>query len=233
MEQEVLEYNSNREKLIIPEYGRNVQKLINHAKSIEQDDERQLYIERIVELIYQMNPQSKNVLEYRDRIWAHVFRISDYELKVKAPNGLEPKPEDARVKPQQIEYPSLNSKQRHYGANVKKLLTKATNMEEGEKKVAFIQLIASFMKIAYKNWNRESYINDEVIKSDIKKMTNGKIDLDDDFELLVLHTSSAPRRSSGGSRGRSNSRGKQNNRSKGGSSRGRRPSNSSNNRRRR
>jgi len=228
MEQNLLEYNSLRDKMIIPEYGRNVQKLVIHAKTIEDDAERQLYIERIAELMYQINPQSKNVLEYKARIWAHIFRIADYDLKVTPPNGLVIDPEDARVKPQQIAYPNLNSKHRHYGANVKKLLKKAVAMEDGEKKDVFIQLIASFMKIAYKNWNREHYVNDEVIKSDIKAMTNGAIELGEDFELLTLHTA-APRRntsSRSGGRGRN-----QNNRGKGGQNR-KRNSNHSNRRRR-
>jgi hypothetical protein len=230
MEQNLLEYNSLREKMIIPEYGRNVQKLVKHAKTIEDDAERQTYIERIAELMYQINPQSKNVLEYKERIWAHIFRIADYDLKVTPPNGLVIDPEDARLKPQQIAYPNLNSKHRHYGANVKKLLKKAVGMEKGEKRDVFVQLIASFMKIAYKNWNREHYVNDEVIKSDIKAMTKGEIDLGEDFELLMLHTASTPRRNTGG---RSNNKGRSNNnRGKGGQNR-RRNNNNNNNRRRR
>ncbi len=226
MEQNLLEYNSLRDKMIIPEYGRNVQKLVRHAKTIESDEDRQKYIERIVELIYQMNPQSKNVLEYRQRIWAHIFRIADFDLKVLPPNGIIPTPEDAQTRPQQIEYPNLNTKHRHYGANVKKLLNKAMKMEDGEKKDAFVQLIASFMKIAYKNWNREHYVNDEVIKSDIKLMTKGEIELGEDFELVTIHSMSTRRsstkRSSGGRRnngkskrspgGRRNNNGGSNNR---------------------
>lgn len=230
MEQNLLEYNSLREKMIIPEYGRNVQKLVKHAKTIDDDAERQTYIERIAELMYQINPQSKNVLEYKARIWAHIFRIADYDLKVTPPNGMEIDPEDAKAKPQIIGYPNLNSKHRHYGANVRRLLAKAVAMEDEEKKKVFIQLIASFMKTAYKNWNREHYVNDEVIKSDIKAMTKGKIDLPEDFELLTLH-STAPRRNS--SSRSNNGRGRNNNRNKGGGQNRRRNSNNNSNRRRR
>jgi len=231
MEQNLLEYNSLRDKMIIPEYGRNVQKLVRHAKTIEDDAERQTYVERIVELMYQINPQSKNVLEYRERIWAHVFRIADYDLNVTPPNGLEIDPEDARVKPQQIAYPNLNSKFRHYGANVKRLLAKAMAMEDEEKKKIFIQLIASFMKTAYQNWNREHYVNDEVIKSDIKSMTRGAIDLPEDFELLTLHATT-PRRTST-SRSHTGKGRQNNNRNKGGGQNRRRHSGGSNNNNRR
>jgi len=230
MEQNVLEYNSLREHLIIPEYGRNVQKLVLHAKSIEDDAERQLYIERIVELIYQMNPQSKNVLEYRQRIWAHIFRIADFDLIVKPPEGVDVNAETALQKPQRVKYPENNRTQRHYGNNVKKLLAKAVSMEDGAKKDAFVQLIASFMKIAYKNWNREHYVNDEVIKSDIGVMTNGAIQLGEEFELITIHSTavrrSGPKRT--GSRGRSH-----HGRSKGGQMRRRSNNNNNGGKRRR
>jgi len=225
-----MEYNSSREKLIIPEYGRNVQKLVLHAKTIESDEDRQKYIERIVELIYQMNPQSKNVLEYRERLWAHIFRIADYDLNVTPPNGVIPTPENARIELEKIDYPAFNNRNRHYGNNVKKLLKKATDMEEGLKRDAFIELIASFMKTAYKNWNREHYVNDEVIKSDISKMTNGKIQLGDDFKVVSIHgtvntsSKSSGKRHGGRSRSNSNNKGRSNSRY------GR---NNSNNRRRR
>jgi len=231
MSEQLMEYNSSREKLIIPEYGRNVQKLVLHAKTIEDDDERQRYIERIVELVYQMNPQSKNVLEYRERLWAHIFRIADYDLNVTPPNGIMPTPENAKIKLEKIDYPGFNNKNRHYGNNVKKLLKKATEMEDGAKKDAFIELIASFMKTAYRNWHREHFINDEVIKSDISKMTNGAIELGEDFKLVSIHATSSPPKNTGkrthGGRGRSNS----NNKSRSNSRHGR--SNSNNNRRRR
>ncbi len=214
MEQNILEYNSLRENLIIPEYGRNVQKLVLHAKTIEDDAERQLYIERIVELIYQMNPQSKNVLEYRQRIWAHIFRIADFDLKVTPPEGVDINAETALQKPQRVKYPENNRTQRHYGANVKKLLAKAVAMEDGAKKDAFVTLIASFMKIAYKNWNREHYVNDEVIKSDIGVMTDGAIQLGEDFELITMHSSAARR--TGPKRSSSRGRNQHGSRSKGG-----------------
>lgn len=228
MSEQIMEYNSSREKLIIPEYGRNVQKLVLHAKTIESDEDRQKYIERIVELIYQMNPQSKNVLEYRERIWAHIFRIADYDLKVMPPNGVIPTPENAKIKLEKIDYPGFNNRNRHYGNNVKKLLKKATDMEEGAKKDAFIELIASFMKTAYKNWNREHYVNDEVIKSDINKMTKGAIVLGDDFKVQSIHGTISPPKSGGKRHGR----GKSNSNNKGRSNSRYGRSNSNNRRRR-
>ena len=113
-----LEYNSERENLIISEHGRHVQKLINHAITIEDRSKRQRFVESVVNLMHQMNPQTKNVAEYKERLWKHVFRISDYKLDVDAPDGvLITKPsEDKRVA--NLGYPKMEKRFRHYGRNV-------------------------------------------------------------------------------------------------------------------
>ena len=118
-------YNSSREKLIIPEYGRNIQKLIDYAKAIEDDEYRQVFVERIVDLMMQMHPQNKNLDDYREKLWKHVFRISSYDLNVTTPSGKQPQPEDRLKKPQKVEYPSSQAKFRHYGNNVQQLIAKA------------------------------------------------------------------------------------------------------------
>ncbi len=188
MESNNMQYNSLREDLIMPEYGRNVQKLVNHARTLEDPEFRQKFVERVVELMYQMNPQSKNVLEYREKLWKHVFHIAQYDLDVVPPNGEIPKP-IADYVPEQMEYPEENRRFRHYGFNVQRMIKKAMSMEKGPKQDAFVEVIGSFMKLAYKNWNSNHYVSDENIKNDLKVLSKGELSLDDNASLDGLSNS--------------------------------------------
>lgn len=195
-------YNSSREKLIIPEYGRNVQKLVDYAKKIEDDEYRQVFVERIVDLMMQMHPQNKNLDDYREKLWKHVFRISSYDLNVNAPNGKQPQPEDRLKKPQKVEYPSSQAKFRHYGNNVQQLIAKAQDMDEGGKKSGFVGVIASYMKLAYRTWNKEHYVSDEVIKNDLETLSEGSLEVDDNASLDNLTNANRRRKRSNDNNGR-------------------------------
>ncbi|MCB9266617.1 MAG: DUF4290 domain-containing protein, partial [Lewinellaceae bacterium] len=178
-----MEYNSAREDLIIPEYGRNVQKLINHAKTIEDPAFRQKFVEAVVDLMQQMHPQSRNIDDYRDRLWKHVFRIAKYELDVTPPSGQKPRPEDSRKRPEKVDYPVMEAKFRHYGHNVQQLIKKALSMPEGPKRDGFVAVIGSYMKLAYRTWNKEHYVSDDIIKGDLESLSNGQLSLDDNASI--------------------------------------------------
>ena len=184
---ENLTYNSQLEKLIIPEYGRNVQTLIRHANDIEDLDERQFFVEKVVHLMMQMHPQNKNLDDYRDKMWKHVFRIADYKLEgVIPPNGKIPTPEDSRKRPDKVPYPEIAKNFRHYGLHVQTLINKALTMEEGDIKKGFVQVIGSYMKLAYRTWNKDHYVSDEQIVEDLESLSNGKLELDEDAPLDTL-----------------------------------------------
>lgn len=202
-----MEYNSNRELLIIPEYGRNVQKLINHAKAIENQEERQLFVERVVKLMQQMHPQSGNIDDYRERLWKHVFYIADFDLDVEPPMGKKPTKEESEKKPEVIPYPVKEAKYRHYGHNVQQLIKKALSMPEGPKRDGFAAAIAAYMKLAYRTWNKEHYVSDEVIKADIVSLSNGVIKLEENAGIDFLSTPNKRRSSSRRSGSTSNSGG--------------------------
>lgn len=178
-----LTYNTEQEELIIPEYGRNLQQMIQFAKTIEDDTERQNFAEYIVDLMLQMATSSRNNNEFRDKMWLHFFKIADYDINVMPPNGEIPKSEESKLTPDQVTYPINNSSHRHYGQFVQKLIEKAIEMEEGPKKEEFKNVIGSYMKLAYKNWSREHYVNDEVIKGELKNMSKGKLVIADDIVL--------------------------------------------------
>lgn len=181
-------YNSAKENLTIPEYGRHVQELVDHAKTIEDADYRQRFAERIIRLMMQMTPQNKNIDGYQAKLWRHLFRIADYELEVKAPEGvvIPSGEEDTSLKPDMVDYPEQQAKYRHYGHNVQTMIKKAIAMEEGPKKEGFVASIAAYMKLAYKTWNRDHYVSDEVIKADLVTLSKGKLSIASEQSLENL-----------------------------------------------
>ena len=186
-----LEYNSSRENLTISEYGRHIQKLIGKAKSIEDKEQRQHFVEAIIDLMHQMKPQHKNVEEYKLKLWRHLFRIADYQLDVTPPEGVttdEPVNVNKKVK---IDYPQSEFRFRHYGNTIQLMVAKAIATEDKEKKENFTKVIAAYMKLAYKTWNKKHYVNDQVIKNDLVKLSKGELSLDEDTLIYNL-VSSAP-----------------------------------------
>ena len=188
-------YNSQKELLIIPEYGRNVQTLIRHAREIENLEERQSFVEEVVNLMMQMHPQNRNLDDYRTKMWKHVFRIADYDLPgVFPPNGIIPTPEDVRKQPDRIPYPKKETRYRHYGQNVQILINRALEMEPGPIKEGFVQVIGSYMKLAYRTWNKDTYVSDDVIVGDLHNLSNGKLELIEDASLDGLTQANKRRR---------------------------------------
>jgi len=181
-----MEYNSQKEDLVIPEYGRNVQQLIRHARTIDDPKYRQVFVERVVDLMMQMNPHSRNMDDYRDKLWKHVFQIAEYQLEVDPPNGERPTREDMIKRPDMIPYPVSEARYRHYGHNVQELIKKAIDMPEGPKRDGFVATIAAYMKLAYRTWNKEHYVSDDIIRNDLRSLSKGKLQITDDQEIENL-----------------------------------------------
>lgn len=180
-------YNSAKEDLTIPEYGRHVQLLVDHALTIEDDEYRQRFAERIVYLMMQMVPQNKNIEGYEGKLWRHLFRISKNELKVTPPANVElPEDNDGRLRPDNVPYPHSEARFRHYGHYVQTMIKKAIAMEEGPKREGYIAAIAAYMKLAYKTWNRDHYVSDEVIKADLKALSKGILVIPEEQSLENL-----------------------------------------------
>jgi hypothetical protein len=187
-----LEYNSTRDKLIFSEYGRSVQKLIQYAKTLKTKEERQRVVEEIVELINQLNPQTKNVLEYKQKLWRHVFKMADYELDVDHPFGEVPTEDDIRFKPAKVPYPQHEFNWRHYGYNIRVMIDKALKMEDGPVKKGFVETILSYMKLSYRTWNKEHFVSDDIIISDLSVMSGNKLSVDDDHTIQVVTKNNLP-----------------------------------------
>lgn len=203
-------YNSQKELMSIPEYGRNIQNLISYCKTVEDKEQRQKYAERIVHLMLQMNPQSKNIAEYKLKLWTQFFIIADFDIDVMPPNGVTPTAEMLDKKPEPLSYPEFKMKFRHYGNNVKIMINKAVDMEEGPKKEAFKVTIGSFMKLAFKNWNRDHHVSDDVIKKDMERMSEGKLVIPEGVELNALANSTISFKAENNNHKRKKGRGKKN-----------------------
>lgn len=186
-----LEYNSQRDILSIPEYGRHIQKMIDYAKTIEDTEKRQAIAEKIIELMFRLSVKGKNISEYSDKLWKHLFRIADYELEVVAPGEEQPKRTD-NLKPEPIDYPANKIRYRHYGRFVYKMIEKAKELEDPEKKRQFGIIIATYMKNANIQWGSSQFVNDDTIKENLKHLSDGEIELDSKVILRTIATPPTP-----------------------------------------
>lgn len=175
-----MEYNSSKEELIIPEYGRNVQNLIQYAKAEPDPRIRQILAEKVIELMWQMSPQTRSAEDTREKLWRHLFQIANFDIDVMPPSGARPRPEDTHKRPDRVIYPTPQTQYRHYGSNVQRLIQKALTMPPGPKRDGFVAVIGSYMKLAYRTWNKEHYVSDEVIKADLAHISEGKLVFNED-----------------------------------------------------
>ena len=234
-----MNYNTSRTDIVIPEYGRNIQLLIEHAKTIEDREERQAFIETIVDLIQQLHPQARNIDDYVAKLWSHVFRIADFELDVTPPCEILSK-EEVYKRPDALPYPGNNVRFRHYGRNIQEMVRKATEMEDEEMQEDYVQVIGSYMKMAYNTWNRND-VSDDMIRKNLVDLSDGQLVLDEDANIDKLinpqqrrkSTSSSSTRSPIRKRTSSNNRTTRSTNSSSGRSKRSSSSNSSTNKRRR
>lgn len=180
-----IEYNTERPDIQFPEYGRSIQEMLLHAKTIESPQKRQKTVESIIGLMIMLGPQgNRNMDDYREKLWNHVFALTNYELEVTVPSGIVIRREEDRVKPQPLGYPTTATRMRHYGNSVHALIQKAIDMPEGPKREGFVEVIASYMKLAYKTWNKEHYVSDDIVKEDLEILSNGQLLLHEGHDSL-------------------------------------------------
>ena len=181
MDKEGLKYNTEREKLIISEYGRNIQIMIKHLLEIEDRNKRTEAAHFIVDVMAQMNPQVKESNDYIHKLWDHLYIISDYKLDVDGP--FDPPQQGIIVaKPEHVGYQRHNIRHGHYGHYTKELLKEIEKIEEGPKRDALLLAMANQMKRDYLNWNRET-VNDLLILDDLYKLSDEKFVMPIDTKL--------------------------------------------------
>ncbi|MBU6342702.1 MAG: DUF4290 domain-containing protein [Bacteroidetes bacterium] len=180
-----IQYNTDKELIRFPEYGRSIQEMLQYAKSIEDRHKRQKTVEAIIGLMQQLNPVgNRNMDDYRDKLWSHAFAIANYELDVTPPPGITIRQENEMVESALLEYPAITTRFRHYGNGIQALIKKAIEMPDGPKKEGFVEVIASYMKLAYKTWNKEHYVSDDVVKDDLEMLSDGQLQLHEGHSSL-------------------------------------------------
>lgn len=178
-----LEYNAERPYLIIPEYGRHLQKLIDSATAIEDRDERNKAARYIIQVMGNLNPHLRDVLDFQHKLWDQLFIMSDFKLDVDSPYPI-PSREVLQLRPDPLKYPQNFPKYRFYGNNIKYMIDVANQWDEGEMKSALIKVIANHMKKSYLSWNKDT-VTDEVIFEHLYELSDGTIDLKDSSEELI------------------------------------------------
>ncbi len=177
-----LEYNSEREHLIIPEYGRHLQKLVNNCIQLETKEERNKMANAIVNVMGNLQPHLRDVPDFKHKLWDQLFIMSDFKLDVDSPYPQLSK-EELAAKPDALGYPKSASKYKFYGNNIQIMIDTALTWEEGELKEALLYTIANHMKKCYLNWNKDT-VEDVVIFKHLTELSGGKINLTTDDETL-------------------------------------------------
>lgn len=169
-----MEYNTVRNYLVMREYGRHIQRMVEHVLTIEDPQTRQQQAHVVIELMGVLNPHLRNVEDFRHKLWDHLFFISDFKLKVESPY---PIPEKAtyKAKPAPLPYPRRYPKFSHLGKNLELVINKALQEENPEKKAGFANAIAYYMKLAYSNWHKE-LVHDDAIRSEMNNITGGQLE---------------------------------------------------------
>ncbi len=179
-----MEYNSSRDKLILKEYGRHVQKIVEACLAMKDRDKRNEFSKELIELMGQLNPHLRNVEDFRHKLWDHLFIMSDYQLDVDSPYPIKGRAEIEK-KPKRLPYPQSRIKYKHYGKNVETLVAKAIKTEDPDKQAGFTQCIGNFMKLVYQNWSREN-VNDETVKNDLRLLSKGALVVSDEQDINSL-----------------------------------------------
>lgn len=175
------DYNSSRKKLILPEYGRNIQKMVNHIKTIEDREERNKAAKTVIGVMGNLNPHLRDVADFKHKLWDHLAIISDFELDIDSPYET-PKKESLQSKPKKVPYHQHAIRKKHYGRAIVLMIEKAVALEPGEEKDDLVKMIAYHMKKSYLTWNREA-VSDGEIFNDMKTLSGGVLEVNPDLKL--------------------------------------------------
>jgi hypothetical protein len=176
------DYNTQRKRMALPEYGRNVQKMVDHIKTIEDRDERSRAAKTIIQIMGNLNPHLRDVGDFKHKLWDHLALIADFELDIDSPYQV-PEQEKFFEKPNQIPYQHGHIRYLHYGRIIELMIDAASEKEDGEEKEYLTSLIVNQMKKSYITWNR-GQVADEVIIGDLLLLSGGKLKMTEGVKIL-------------------------------------------------
>lgn len=171
-----MEYNTQLDRLIIPEYGRNIQGMIEFCCTIEDRAERNLCARAIIQVMGQLNPPLRDQADFTHKLWDHMFIISQFKLDVDSPYPM-PNKDQLNEKPKILEYPKGRIRFKHYGKTIEEIIKKAREMAEGPERSELTRQIANHLKKSYFNWNKDS-IPDDIILKNLSDLSGGELKLD-------------------------------------------------------
>jgi len=181
-----MKYNTARDHLVLPEYGRKVQKMVDHAITIQNKEERNKCVKTIIDFMGQMNPQLRDLKEFNHKLWDDLFIISKFQLEADSPYPL-PEPKKLDERPEKMPYPKNKIKFPFYGAALENMIRYAVNQNEGRDKEIMTGMIANHMKKSYLLFNKHSVSNDTIILH-LKQLSDNKLTLPKDFEFIRSST---------------------------------------------
>jgi len=175
------DYNSTRSKLLLSEYGRNVQNMVKYIVALPTREERNRYAAVVIDLMGFLNPHLRDVADFKHKLWDHLHIISNFEIDVDSPYP-PPSPDAIHLKPEPLKYPHQRIKYKHYGKTIELMINKAKSIQEPERRNHMVQAIANFMKMAYVQWNKDT-VADETILNHLYELSGGELKLDENFNL--------------------------------------------------
>ena len=177
-----MEYNTQRKKMELPEYGRSVQNMVDHALTIEDREERHRCANKIINIMGSMFPHLRDVPDFKHKLWDHLAIMSDFKLDIDYPFEIVKK-EDLVMRPERLPYSTGDIRYRHYGRFLGELVKKAVEIEDEAERKALIRLLAIQMKKSLSNWNKDG-MEDQKIVDDLREYSQGAIDLQvEDLQL--------------------------------------------------
>ena len=199
-----LEYNTERPHLIIPEYGRHIQKMVDQCVATEDREARNKCAKSIIAVMGNLNPHLRDVPDFQHKLWDQLFIIADVKLDVDSPFP-KPSAEELSERPEPLDYPQNHPKYRFYGNNIKRMIDVARKWEEGDMKNALVINIANHMKKSFLNWNKDT-VEDQVIFEHLFELSDGELNLKNSTEDLsdsseLLKTKKRFQKKSGGKKG--------------------------------
>ncbi|MEI6311867.1 MAG: DUF4290 domain-containing protein [Bacteroidota bacterium] len=224
-----MQYNSARSTLVMKEYGRNVQKLIDLAIAETDKEKRNRMVQSIIDVMGQLNPHLRNTEDYKHKLWDHLFLMSDFKLEADSPYPI-PEREALMRKPDPLPYPQERIKHKSYGKNLMRLVSKAVEEENPERKELMLKVIGNYIKVVHTNWIKEN-VSDENVKVEINTISDGKLSLSDDMQLskiFVQRTNTNQNRNNNQNYNRNNNNRNGGNRNNGGGNNNRRHHNNNN-----
>lgn len=178
-----MRYNTQEKRMTLPEYGRNIQNMVDYCVSISDRKERTRCANTIINIMGNMFPHLRDVNDFKHILWDHLAIISDFALDIDYPYEVI-KREDLYNKPTKLPYSQGKIDYRHYGKNIEIMIEKATEYEDGEMKNILINMLANHMKKSFFKWNKEA-VDDQKIFKDMGNLSGGKIILSEDSHKLA------------------------------------------------